>query len=1362
MLNQFKNILALFIFLNSTPLFLLGVSNEINFRHYTSNEGLVHNTVFAIGQDGEGFMWFGTSNGLSKFDGKKFTNYQYNTQDTSTIPGNSIQQIITDKNGDIWILSNSHANLYDKTNDHFKRFGRSAQGNFHIPTAIHSLSTDNNNNIWLNTSSGLYQFDYAIHSFQLNKQIPKKFQTAPIKGFLQDSKNNYWIVGDRGIYQFSSLSDSLKYKSYLTEGSYRNVYSGFEEIKEGSDGKIYFSSFGNGMYAIDPIRSEITHFGTDEDQYMLSSDMVRSIHFDNYGRLWIGTELGVNIYNPGTGEIAVYKQDFTDPESINDNAVYSFFNDEQGNMWVGTYFGGTNVWLNKGNHFKYYQAGEEPYFMSGKAVSQIIEDKNGNLWLGTEDGGINHFNVKEKTFKQYNAYSKNSVSYVNVHALHIDQDDWLWIGTYLGGLNLFKDGKFTYFQTNDNRSDIFSDNIFALHSTENDKVWIGTTNGLCYYDKASNRFIREKGEIGYSNIYHLVKDNSNVLWVGCNGAGVFKQNIETNSFIRLSELVKDSTAVLPLGVIDIQQTKDGLIWIGTQTEGLFKLNPDSWTLENYTMQDGLPDNTIYAIIEDDNMNLWLTTNNGLVQFNPEDKSIRVFTIEDGLPNNQFNFKSGCRHSNGDIYLGTVNGMISFNPDAIKKNEHTPDIRIVEFSIFGKPLKPNDEYSILKQPIFNTHRIELDHNQTNVSFEFTAIDYTAPENNQFAYKMEGLEEEWNEVGTYNRASYTNLPPGQYTFTVKGSNNNAVWNEEGTSIQIIVNPPFWLSIWGYLFYAVVIALILWMYRRITIIREKEKSALKYERLEKEKIREVNQLKLKFFTNISHEFRTPLSLMIDPLDKLLDKEPKNTFTYKSLHLISKNTRRLQLLVNQLLEFRKTESGQFKLKIAEGDISKFVKEICTGFNPLAEKKAIHFNIDQENVPSTVWFDKKVVDIILYNLLSNAFKFTPKEGRIDVIINTYTEEKTTYLKLVVSDTGNGISEEEQQKIFDWFYQVNESKTVDTGSGIGLALVKSLSELHQGSISLSGSSNKGTRFTVILPVSKDSFKPDEINANLDYRPETILLDDAIDSPISHSEQLDKKENLGTLLLAEDNTELLEYLAGQLSNKYKVVKAENGKLAWEIIQNEQPDVLISDVMMPEMDGFELCEKVKNDLRTSHIPVILLTAKTDIEDKKEGLLLGADIYLEKPFHGNILESHLSNIFKMKQTLQKKFASDLGVEVTEVTRSGRDEEFLNMAIKTVHKNMDNPQFKIPEFTKEMAVSKTLLHMKLKEITGKSALEFIQTIRLKEAARLLKSDKYSVSDVADRTGFNDPAYFSKCFKKHFNILPKQYQQNNLHTETE
>jgi signal transduction histidine kinase/DNA-binding response OmpR family regulator len=994
--------------------------------------------------------------------------------------------------------------------------------------------------------------------------------------------------------------------------------------------------------------------------------------------------------------------------------------------------------------------------MSGKAISQMVEDARGNLWIGTEDGGINYFNVAKQTFKQYNQSSPQSLSYINVHALHLDADSMLWIGTYLGGLNrLFRD-QFSVFRANDgSASRLISDNIYAVHSHGHDTVYVGTTSGLCVLQKSSSSFNRVEGSLGRHNIYHIFKDHRKNLWVGCAGAGVFFKEESKQIFTPLHQLVKDTTSTFPSYVIDIQESSDGTIWIGTQSEGLFKLNTSNWSLQQIRVQDGLPDNTIYGIIEDDGKKLWLSTNNGLARMDMEQHSTRTFTIDNGLPNNQFNFKSSLKHSDGTIYMGTINGLISFNPSHIKLNTDQPDVRIVSLSVHNKEVKPGDDSGILKQPIYTTREIELNADQTTISFDFAAIDYTAPNLNRFKYKLDGLEDHWNEVGSYSKSAYANIPPGRYTLRVIACNNDGYWNTQGASLSILVHPPFWLSPWGYSFYALMIILGLWLYRLITIRRAKEKAAVQIERIEKENIIKINQLKIRFFTNISHEFRTPLSLIIDPLNRLLEQEPEHTTTHHYLQLISRNTQRLHQLINRLLEFRKTESGQLRLQVTKGNLGEFIKDLCHGFSDLADKKQIAFQVKLTDQLSECLFDRKVVDSVIYNLLSNAFKHTPDGGLVSVELSSQFSGLHKLAILRMKDSGQGIDKDQHEKIFDHFYQV-ENRQTDTGSGIGLALVKNLVKLHHGSIQVQSEINQGATFEVQLPVDSTSFSETErLSKEHSTEPTKNPTAETLNQEIPANHTLEK-EHKGSLLIVDDNAELLSYLQSQLSLRYKVRTATNGLVAWEMIQDNPPDLIISDVMMPKLNGFELCAKVKNNLGTSHIPLILLTAKNTVNDKADGLQQGADIYLEKPFHSRILEAHIVNLFRMKRTLQERFRHDLGVNTADITRSDKDTDFLNKAIKTVQDNLDNADFKIPDFALAMTVSRSLLHLKLKELTGKSALEFIQTIRLKEAAQKLRTNQYTITEVAEMTGFNDAAYFSKCFKKHFEKLPKQFQKDH------
>ncbi len=1343
-----KNFLYIYSFLLIFWCDFTFASEDISFKHYTSNDGLIHNTVNAITQDGEGFMWFGTVNGLSKFDGLNFTNYQYNLNDKFGIPEGEVSQLETDENGNIWLLVSGKIARFDKHTENFITIDSLRTKHDSFPARVNSIYSDKNENLWLCTSNGLFKYDFETQLFSQHDYFFKEVLKSSIKAVLQDSNNNYWIVKEDAIYVLKNITSKTIDKTiYLLED--KTILNRFQDIEEGFDGRIYVSIFEKGVFAIEKENKKIEHFTTEKKEGKLSSDATRPLELDKNGLLWMGTELGVNTYDSNTNRSEIYLQDFNNSQSLNDNAIYSIYRDKQDNMWVGTFFGGVNVFLNSANHFHHYEAGAAPHALSGKALSQIIEDDNGNLWIGTEDAGLNYFDTKEEKFIHYTSSGEESLSYNNVHALCLGAYKKLWVGTYLGGLNVLSDNKFRHYKVNGQKGSILSNSIYGLlHYKE--KMWIGSIDGLFYFDDKTNSFGRFPGLVGRTGILCIHQGANKNIWIGSSNRGVFVKSPKRDTIYNLSDILKSKNQILPKYINYIHESVDGLIWIGTNKGGLFQYNPANNKIKQYTKKEGLPDQTIYAIVEDEENNLWMTSNNGLICFLRSENYFRVFTTKDGLPNNQFNFRSAYRHSNGKIYLGSIDGMIAFDPKKIRFNNKIPAVRITRFTLFNKVIKGKDASGILKEAIFNTKVIELENDQSVIGFEFAAIDYTSPQSNRFAYKMEGLEEKWNEVSNYNKANYSHLPPGDYTFRVKACNNDGVWNETGSSIRIIVNPPFWSSKWGYMLYIFLISVIFWIYYRISKIRTAEKSALYLAQMEKDKQDELNELKLKFYTNVSHEFRTPLSLIIDPLERLAEQKIENSSGQKTLQLVLKNAHRLQVLINQLLEFRKTESGQFELKVAQGNLKEFIHNIFNRFKILADSRNIQFEFIVSEIPKSLWFDKKIVEIILDNLLSNAFKFTNEGEKVCIALKS---KKTGEIQISISDTGIGMNKIDLQRIFDRFYQIEGTQQSENSSGIGLALTKSLVKLHHGTIQVESEENKGSTFIVRLAVTKDLFSLNEQGERVEIE-DSPLVTNEIELEEKEISDIILNQDNKTILVVEDNKELQRYLKSALYEGYKVITADNGKEGWDAIQKQQPDIIISDVMMPIMDGFELCKMVKSDIQTSHIPVILLTARTSITDKSEGLQYGANIYMEKPFNSSILRKHLTNLIHFKATLKKRFESDLGIDVSEVTHSTRDEQFLKNAIQIVHQQIADSDFNVAQFVDKMAVSRTLLHMKLKEIAGKSASEFIQSLRMKEAARLLKSDSSSISEISGQVGFQDPSYFSKCFKKHFNISPKEYQK--------
>ncbi|MCT4647436.1 MAG: ATP-binding protein, partial [Carboxylicivirga sp.] len=1191
----------------------------------------------------------------------------------------------------------------------------------------------------------LYNYKSRLFEEFASPQINGKKQI--VSGIWCDQKQTYWLSTDNSLIRIENIDHPNDFR--LIDFSDKHKFSHYrvEGISEDKLGNIYVLVSGYGVFKVSPDGNRIEGISYQDTAVQVSSHNVRAMASDNKGDIWIGSELGINVYNPQNHSMKSHLQDFNNPASINDNAVYTVYQDRQGNMWVGTYFGGINVYLNKGNHFKYYQAGPAPFYMSGKAVSQIIEDDKSNLWFGTEDGGINYFNTKDKHFTHYKS-GANGLSYVNIHALEFDQDNQLWIGSYTGGLNKKIKGGYKWYQSNGVPGDLPSNSIYGLHKDSEGILWIGTTAGLCWYRPESDNFVRANGALGHAFTYDIEEDEAGNLWVGTHYNGVNVRLKGQQEFIPIRDLITDTTVTLPNHVNELTVAHDGSLWIGSRYSGLYHLDKTNWSIKHYSKQGDLPDNNICSIVEDDQHHIWATTSKGMVRYMPETGRFRIFSTKDGLPVQQFNYKAGFKHSDGTIYMGLVNGLIAFHPRDIRFNNEKPEVKIVRMALLNEELKPDDQNGILSKPIYQTDSILLKYNQNMIDFQFAAMDYTAPSANKFAYKLDGFEEQWHEVGNDNKASYTNVPPGKYRFLVKASNNDGVWNNEGASIYIQIKPPFWKSNWGYALYFLILMFLLLMYRRWHSIRQAEKATLEYERLEKEKIKELNQHKMRFFTNVSHEFRTPLSLIIDPLEKIKHLQMEAS-AQNIISLVSKNAKRLQTLINQLLEFRKSESGQFEVIKQQANIVSTFNDICLRFKPMAESKGLNYKWESDLDNQQVFFDEKVIDSILSNLLSNAFKFTPQDGEVIVALK---ENSDQLISINVSDTGSGISEEDQKQVFERFYQVDNQQDDHTGSGIGLSLTKSLAELHGGQINLESKLGKGSVFKVVLDVSETPYTIAEDVQ--EEKTDAWLISDEVSksTPFDQIPEI-KTKHKPLLVIAEDNVDLIDYLAVSLGQKYEVLKAMNGKDAWGLIKDKAPDIIISDVMMPEMDGLQLCRKVKEDIHTSHIPIILLTARTGVQHQFDGLKQGADVYLEKPFNSAILETHLTNLLRLKTVWQQRFEAELGIEVTEVTRSDRDEEFLKKAIKIVYDNLDDADFKVAELVDNMAVSRSLLHMKLKEITGLSASAFIQSLRLKEAARLLSTNQYPVVEVSEKVGFTDPSYFGRCFKKHFDLTPRAYQ---------
>ncbi|MEL6255234.1 MAG: ATP-binding protein, partial [Bacteroidota bacterium] len=799
--------------------------------------------------------------------------------------------------------------------------------------------------------------------------------------------------------------------------------------------------------------------------------------------------------------------------------------------------------------------------------------------------------------------------------------------------------------------------------------------------------------------------------------------------------------------------------------------------KNYTEEDGLSNSVVKGILEDDEGNLWLATNNGISKFDPRLESFKNYDIHDGLQSKEFSELACLKRRNGEMLIGGVNGFNSFFPLKIKENFHPPEVVFTNFEVVNKPLGVGEQLNervLLDSAISKINHIELKHDENSFSLEFAALHYAAPEKNQFKYKLEGFDDEWITVNSQKRfATYTNIEPGDYTIYVKASNNDGVWNETPASISIYIAPPFWKTGLAYVIYASLLIGFLVAIQLYTVIGIKEKHALVLEHIENERIEELHQLKLQYFTNISHELKTPLTLISGPMDYLINSGKGMGYEEREhqYHLIKKNTNYLLRLVNQLLEFRKLDRGKMQLKVRIGEIEAFIREISEPFQFVAKKKEIDYQIISNQMKKSIWYDQGIIEKVLYNLLSNAFKYTPKHGRIEVELVIKNDkrgkpssnaERGDYLELRVSDTGPGIPAENQEKIFErYFNNPKSGGFLLEGTGIGLAYTKSLVELHKGSIRLQSKEGKGASFTVILPVDRHSYFTAEVVENEKrqlLRPKPSLADLAEfiedeDPRELRSENSDKYQlGLPYLLLVDDNKDLRDHIRGNLKNTYNILEAANGKEGLKIANEMIPDLIVSDIMMPIMDGIEFGKALKMDTKTSHIPIIMLTGKSSEESEIEGLKIGVEAYIPKPFNMEKLKIHLENILKQRSELNDRFRKQIILEPEEVTVSSTDEIFLSKAMALVEEHMADPDFNVENMVQGIGMSRSKLYLKLKALTGQSTSEFIRTIRLKRAVQLLESSDLTVKEIMYMTGFNTASYFSKCFKKQFGVSPSDY----------
>ena len=1313
-----------------------------DFIHFGVNEGLSQNTVFDIAQDKQGHMWFATYDGLNKYDGYDFTIYRHDELNPYSIGSDVIRTCIVDTQGRIWAGTEKGLSLYDMTQDKFYNFTYSKDNR---DLSIHNIIEINEKQLLLfsNKSTDLLLFDTETHQFSEQPLHPSLSQIQPTTIYRQ---GDYIYIGSyTGIYIYSISQNTVKnFLSTLLKG--KMVYS----ILQQSPTCLWIGTEGDGLYKLDIETQKTTHYANiPGKQGCISSNYIRSLTLDFQSTLWIGTINALNIYNEDTDSFSSYTSEPEISGSLSHTSVLDIFTDSQGGMWLGTYFGGVNYYHPLKNRFHNTQFSTKKNSLNCNTIGCIKEDAQKGIWIGTNNGGVNYYNPQTHIFNYYT--KKEGLASNDIKAIYIDKvKDLIYIGTHTGGLGILnpKSGHIeNIYHGNELK------NIYDIQPTEDGELWLTGMRQLIRFNPKDKTFSIARQTNGQplvnDQFTYLKRDSKRRLWLaGEKGVSVYIE--QSNGLLNSHLLPEDSFSSKAVNCI--YEAHDGIFWIGTRS-GVWRFDESKKELKQYTVNHGLPNNTIHGILEDSTGRLWLSTNKGLSCFQPKTEKFRNYTNEDGLQSNQFTSNAYCQTSDGQMHFGGVNGITSFYPEQIVDNPYTPPVVITKLSVFNKTIYPNDNTGILEKAISDTRSITLTAGQSMFSLDFVVSNYISGSHNTFAYMLKGYDKEWYQSRTYRTVSYSNLPAGTYTFLVKAANSDGKWNEQPTELEITILPVWYKTWWAFLiFISAFIATTIFIFRYFWI-RKSMEAELQMERMDKEKQKEVNEMKLRFFINISHEIRTPLTLIIAPVQEMINKV-NDKWLHKQLEQVQKNTNRLLHLVNQLMDYRRAELGVFNLKVQYTPIHEIIEKDFLFYENLARRKKIAYDFSSDVEGKSILCDPNYLELIVNNLLSNAFKYTNEGQSITVTLKQVGEE----LLLQVKDTGNGIPIDKQGKIFERFYQIDNEHL---GSGIGLALVQRLVDLHHGRIELESQEGMGSTFSIYLPTAESAYSPEEKVSDVEVinEPQTHTTNNqemyTIDT-VNEDEEENMMENNShqkeTILIVEDNPDIRQYLSDELGYSFHIQKAENGEEALDIIKRQEIDLILTDVMMPIMDGLQLCRQIKQNLSTCHIPIIILSAKADLKEQLKGLQVGADDYIPKPFSITIIKAKIKNLFRTRYRAIEHYSKSLDIEPSKVALNNLDEELLKKAIEIVEKNMGNAMFSTNDFAREMCMSRSNLHLKMKALTGESTNDFIRKIRFNHACKLLKEGRLSVTEISTIVGFNTPSYFSTSFKKYFGCLPSEY----------
>lgn len=1472
LLIRILSILSFSLLLNN-----LGAQPKCTFTHYSVEDGLSEGEVLSMHQDKKGFMWFGTFDGLNRFDGVNFKVYKSGFNRYSTLTNNRVDKIIEDDYGYLWILTNNgDAHRFDTQKEVFINFKGSTNNISTDQSPVQQIFCFSAGETWLTTENGgcvRIVSEKASDNFKID-YFPiagKNTSKTKITGIFKDKESSIWILTSNGIsvvrkgqnavekinridksgsqslpfYSFLEFDDQIWFGSGTGDiFSYDFASKSFELTNTGVKSRIIsikplnqreqiVLTSDDGFFILNRTTGEKKYFRKENNPSIPTNRMI-SVYVDKFGEAWIETAVeGVLHFDPFKERITNFKMktDKTNPnvflpnffifEDKNDylwvhplgggfsyynralkkleyfynepgnpsrrfpNILHSAFPDQQGNLWMCTISRGIEKATFYPEQFRLLQPDPSSTAHAENEVRTIFEDKNKFLWIATRDGSVHLFDSTKKRLgdlRENGTFTSGEIFNGLIYTIIQDRNGNIWMGSK--GRGVFKlensgTGKIPQFKISNfthNPNNLFSlnhDYVYSVFEDAKGRIWVGTYGGGLNYiteERNETRFINYNNQlknypfIDFKRVRHITADFRNNIWVATtNGLLVFNQNFTDPGNLKFQTYTynpKDKTSLSNNNVNYIYCSPQNEIYVATFGGGLnqvyFQNKPgEKPVFKSFTEESGAPTDIILSITDDLKGNLWMSSERGILKFNKKNRSFEIYGKQSGIESKYFSEATGIRIHNGEILMGFDNGLYYFNPDQVRKSTAIPEIVFTGILVGGKDVNNSGFFRSNSTYNSKTSTLELNHNDKHFSIGYATLDYRNPNNIHYSVKLEGFDQEWHIERRQRVVNYTNLAPGKYVFKVKSTNSDGIWLDNERTINIIVHPSFWETKLARVLYFLVFLLLTATTIYIVFTIYKLRHKVEVEQL-------ITNMKLKFFTDISHELRTPLTLISSPVDNILKNYTLEPDIKEQLSLVQSNTQRMLRLVNQILDFRKIQNKKMKLKVEEFALGGFVGEICVNFKKIAIEKGIELSFDDLSDEQNVWADKDKVEKMIYNLLANAIKFTPRGKKVSVIIVKIGSN----ILVKVSDQGIGVSKEKVKNIFERFVSIDTSNlNFQPGTGIGLSLSKELAELHKAELTVESVEGAGATFTVTFKLGSSHYGNDT---------DFVLMDGQLPGTVlpsgngKHEDEIipDDQDTVPVLLIIEDNEELQSFLKIVLSPDFHVIEACNGLQGLQIAKSQLPDIIITDIMMPEMDGLELARRIKADETTSHIPVVVLTAKTDLDTQLEALKTGADDYITKPFSSSYLKARIDNILNQRRKLHETFLSTLSTNLSHQTSKvfstdpslpvveSFDEKLLVKVMEIMEKNMDNSELTVDELVSKIGIGRSVFFKKLKSLTGIAPIEFIREVRIKRAAQLIETGEFTISQVTFMVGNNDPRYFSRCFKQKFGMTPSEYKE--------